>query len=116
MTPLDPHPLNQAISYLLREIDRLSTLEISGEPQFTLPTEKLERLARALSVKLKTLSEIENYNRKIKDDTLAEKYLDYEDLPPPSPEDRDRLIARIRLLYDRVNAEEEISETPESAS
>ena len=30
--------------------------------------------------------------------------LNYEDLPPPSVEDREKIIAKIRVLYDKVNA------------
>lgn len=30
--------------------------------------------------------------------------LSYADLPPPSPQEREELIARIKALYDRVNA------------
>ena len=30
--------------------------------------------------------------------------LNYEDLPPPSVEDREKIIAKFRVLYDQVNA------------
>ena len=35
------------------------------------------------------------------------QYTAYEDLPPPSPEDREKLIKRLRDLYDRINAHED---------
>ena len=109
MNLISPDPIYRAITCLLSEIERISIVDpTETETSTPLPAERLERLAKALSVKLKVLSEIEALNCKVEDQNKSQKYLNYEDLPPPSPEDRKRIIAKIRLLYDRVNAGEEI--------
>lgn len=110
MNPISPDPIYHAITCLLSEIEHISILDLDPATKASLPAERLERLAKTLSVNLKVLSEIEALNCKVEDKNKSQKYLNYEDLPPPRPEDRAKIIAKIRLLYDRVNAGEEISD------
>jgi|GEM_PF-4207561 len=116
MKTLNPEPIYCAVERLLDEIECQTIARDDASDAFEFSPDKLDRLAKTLTVQLKALSDLQAYNRKVEDENKSQKYLDYEDLPPPSPEDRDRLIARIRLLYNRVNAEEEISEIDEDPS
>jgi len=104
MYVIDPDPLDRAVAQTLVQIDI-----ISSDPERFSP-EKLERLARAVSLQLKTISDIEAHNIRARKSDEEKKYLNYEDLPPPSPADRARLLDHVRLLYDRVNAGRQISD------
>jgi len=98
MNYIDPEPLDHAIAQTLARID-----EISSDPEKLSP-DKLERLSRAISLQIKAISDIEAHNERARKQAEEKTYLNYEDLPPPSPKDRDKLLQRIQLLYDRVNA------------
>lgn len=104
MTAINPDPINMAVARLLEDIEILSASAEGYAP------EKMERMARALSAQLKAIAEIETHNRRIVQQDEEKNYLAYEDLPPPSPEDRDRILARVRLLYDRVTAGDDVSD------
>ena len=103
MNYIDPEPLDHAITRTLARID-----EISSDPE-NLSPDKLERLSRAISLQIKAIVDIEAHNDRARKQAEEKTYLNYEDLPPPSPKDRDKLLQRIQLLYDRVNAAGKVS-------
>jgi len=105
---IDPDPLDDAVERLLAEMQALSR-----DPECVVP-DKLERLAKAVSIHLKAINDVNAHNGRVAKADEDKKYLSYEDLPPPTPEERARLIDRVQLLYDRVNAGQPVSDLPEN--
>lgn len=108
MKYIDPEPLDMACARLLEEIARLSSPESE-----TFAPDRMERLAKSLTHQLKAMADIDMHNKHVRAQQATENYLHYEDLPPPPPEDRERLIQRLEILYNRINAATEFSEIPE---
>ncbi len=69
-----------------------------------------EKKARAISVLLKTNGDIAGHNEAVIQLEDKEKYLSYEDLPPPPPEERDRIITRLVEQFRNINDTEKIPE------
>lgn len=107
---IDPEPLDMAAQRILVEIENLS----ADAGDFT--PDKLDRMARALTAQLKAIADIETHNGRVQKQDEEKNYLSYDDLPPPSPEERKRIIARVRLLYDRVTVGDGTSDISEHAS
>lgn len=107
MKLIDPEPLTLSVERLLIAIE-----DLSGDTK-TIAPDKLERHARAISIHLKAISDISAHNARIQSEQASQKYLSYEDLPPPPPEDRARIIARLQALYDHVNAGGDVGEDDE---
>jgi len=102
-----PAPLNQAIGRLMEDINTL-TVESHADIQ----PQKLDGFARSISTHIKALEDIEKYNAAAAKVDNEKKYTAYEDLPPPSPADRERFYIRleslIREIEDRPDEIEEI--------
>ena len=93
MTPICPDPLTQAIKRLMKDIDLMTDKDaIDINPQ------KLDTHARSISTHLKALQDLDNYNAAAAKAAHEKKYTSYEDLPPPSPEDRKRFYGRLQSL------------------
>jgi len=99
--PLDTLALQDAITRLTELIAVLD-----GDD----PPEKFEKLARAVSAQLKALRDIEARNADLQESADATRYTRYEDMPPPSPEDRARFIRRFERLYGQVTGPGETAE------
>ena len=93
MTHIPPGPLTQAITRLMEDINLLT-----DEDSLSVDPQKLDGLARSISTHLKVLDDLNSYNRKAAKEAEDQKYLSYEDLPPPSPEDRKRFYIRLKSL------------------
>ena len=93
MTPICPDPLTQAIKRLMKDINSMTAKDdIEINPQ------KLDTHARSISTHLKALQDLDNYNAAAAKAADEKKYTSYEDLPPPSPEDRKRFYIRLKSL------------------
>lgn len=103
MTFIDPAPLERTITSLLEQLEAIPTDVDQSAP------EKYEKLAKAISVQMKAVQDIYAYNQRASEQTEHMKYLNYDNLPPPSPEERARFIKRLTRLYNRINDNEEIS-------
>lgn len=101
-------PLIKALNRHLDEIE-----QISAHHDDPLEPERHERLARSMLAHIKVLEALMSFNNTQINHDKRTEYLSYDDLPPPEPEDRDRIIAKIQLLYDRVNAAGEVSDISE---
>ena len=104
MTFIDPAPLQRTIAHLLAQLDAISSS--GGEPA----PEKHEKLARAINVQMKALQEINAHNQRCAAQEDQSEYLDYDELPPPNPEQRTQFIERLMRLYHRLNESGEISQ------
>ena len=60
--------------------------------------QKLDTHARSISTHIKALEDVGRYNAAALKATDEKKYTAYEDLPPPSPEDRKRFYGRLQSL------------------
>ena len=99
MTPICPDPLTQAINRLMKDIDLMTDKDaIDINPQ------KLDTHARSISTHLKALQDLDNYNAAAAKAADEKKYTSYEDLPPPSPEDRKRFYIRLESLISDIEA------------
>ena len=101
MQHIPPDPLGDTIYKLLGQL---------AAPDMT--AGEAEKLARAISVQFKALHDIEAHNQKIAQKGGNEKYLSYEDLPPPTPEERARFRDRLEHLIAKIEVERPISDTP----
>ena len=90
---------------MLAQLDALSLDE--GEPA----PDRYEKLARAISVQMKAVQDIYAHNQRCAAQEEASEYLDYDDLPPPSPEQRTQFIERLMHLYHKLNGAEDLSQT-----
>ena len=93
MTSICPDPLTQAIKRLMKDINSMTAKDdIEINPQ------KLDTHARSISTHIKALEDVGRYNAAAAKAADEKKYTSYEDLPPPSPEDRKRFYGRLQSL------------------
>ena len=59
---------------------------------------KLDGFARSISTHIKALEDLEKYNAASAKAANEKTYSTYEDIPPPSPEDRKRFYIRLKSL------------------
>ena len=102
MSAIDPTPLLQSIAHLLRQIEMRTTDEEMAEPA------SYEKIAKAISFQLRAVQDIEMFNQDRSQNEALTKNQDYENLPPPNHDERERLIERLTHLYDRINGASEI--------
>ena len=105
MTFIDPAPLERTIAHLLAQLDAVSSGEDEPAP------DRYEKLARAISVQMKALQDLYAHNQRCAAQEEASEYLDYDNLPPPSPEQRTQFIERLMYLYHKLNGAEDVSQT-----
>ena len=99
MTSICPDPLTQAIKRLMKDINSMTAKDdIEINPQ------KLDTHARSISTHIKALEDIGRYNAAALKAADEKKYTSYEDLPPPSPEDRKRFYIRLESLISDIEA------------
>jgi len=110
MTFIDPAPLERAIRHMLDHMTDISKRDDD------MPLENCEKLAKAISVHVKAVQDITAHNARCAAQEDDGKYLSYENPPPPNPEQRAVFIKRLTDLYDRLNAEPEISSADKRAS
>lgn len=121
MKHIDPDPLDRAIEAMIDAIGRLAQPRIeqgaAEQPQDPpdIPVEKMERYARAISLQVKAIGDIEKHNQQVAAQTQSETYTSYDDLPPPNPEERARVIARVLALAADIDARAEIATDHERA-
>jgi len=110
MTFIDPAPLERVIRHLLEQITENVTVseDTLGDAK---PLERSEKLAKAISVHVKAVQDITAHNARCEAQEDEGIYLNYDDLPPPNPEDRARFIKRLKHLYAHLNAEGKIPKT-----
>jgi hypothetical protein len=102
MTFIDPAPLERAIGHMVEQMNAYPA-DVDE-----MPLEACEKLAKAISVHVKAVQDITAHNARCAAQEDDKKYLSYENLPPPSPEERARFIKRLTHLYNRLNAGREI--------
>jgi len=110
MKHISPDPLSRAIERLVSEIGIFA-----DDEEADIKPEQLERFARAISVQLKALHDIEDNNLQAAKHDEDKKYLSYEDLPPPNPEERARFRLRLDSLIRQIEAGDEIPDFDEAS-
>jgi len=85
---------------LLAEVERLTQEVKAGA---AVKPAEFERLAKAISTHLKAVDDVATHRARIAAEERAQQYTDYEDLPPPSPEARARIIKRLQKLYASID-------------
>lgn len=103
MIIIDPAPLERTIASLLLRLDALIRDDEAATPDVH------EKLAKAISVQMKAVQDIYAHNQRVKVKEEQTKYLSYDELPPPSPEERAQFIKRLTRLYNRINDRSQIS-------
>ncbi|WP_415811480.1 hypothetical protein [Litorimonas haliclonae] len=94
-----------AILRLLDEMNVVAEMahEEVGDPSSARQTaETLDKIARSMSSTLKCLSDLQAQNERIRKADEEKKFTRYEDLPPPSPEDRRRFLERLDHLVAEI--------------
>lgn len=102
MLYIDPAPLERTITRLITQLETASS-----ETDDLLP-DAYEKLARAINGQMKALHEIYGHNQRRAAQEKQRDYLNYDELPPPSPEQREQFIERLMHLYNRLNGAEPI--------
>jgi broad-specificity NMP kinase len=64
-----------------------------------LQAQSLDKIARTVSSNLKSLTDLETYNERVKSAEEKKAYTRYEDLPPLSPADEERFRERVKSLF-----------------
>ena len=103
MIIIDPAPLERTIASLLLRLDALIRDVEAATPDVH------EKLAKAISVQMKAVQDIYAHNQRVKVKEEQTKYLSYDELPPPNPEERAQFIKRLTRLYNRINDRSQIS-------
>lgn len=85
---------------IVRLIDTLG--QMVDDIDADLAPERMDKLARAITAQLKARTEVIESNAKAARSAQQENYTAYEDIPPPSPADRERLRERLRHLIDKI--------------
>ena len=92
--------LQAGLDTLLAEMARLTQEAESGAD--VKPAE-FERLAKAISTHLKAVDDIQAHHDRLETQDKLLNFTAYEDLPPPSPEERARMIKRLQKLYASID-------------
>ncbi|WP_017930140.1 hypothetical protein [Robiginitomaculum antarcticum] len=95
----DTTAINRAIARLTDTLGQMAD-DLETEPQ----PERMDKLARAISAQLKAHADLTVHNDRAAKACEQQKYTAYEDLPPPSPEDRKRFIERLLIIVDKIEA------------
>lgn len=94
-----------AVWRLLEDMNRMAETEReeTDTPDAARKTaETLDKIARSMSSTLKCLSDLQEQNARLRAADNDKKYTRYEDLPPPSPEDRRRFLERLDHLVSQI--------------
>ena len=108
MSIFSTQTLIQATHRLLAEIGAQTQIDVDD-----LQLQRLEHTARALCGQLKALSEIDALNAYAEAKTQEQSYTRYEDLPPLSPEEQERLKQHFITLLDADRIKHEAEHAPE---
>jgi len=93
MKPVRLDPLTQSIGRVMDDIHEMTKEEVEDiNPQ------TLDGFVRSISTHIKALEDVGRYNAVALKAADEKKYTAYEDLPPPSPEDRKRFYSRLQSL------------------
>jgi len=99
-SPISETILQAGLDRLLAEMERLTQdVETGG----TLKPSEFERLAKAISTHLKAVDDVNTHRDRVAKQNKLQAYTAYEDLPPPSPEERVRIIERLQKLYASID-------------
>lgn len=99
MPLLSTNPLIKAAERLIEE------LGVQAESPEPIELQRLELCARVLCVQLKTIHELNCHNQRMAVIDIEQKYTRYEDLPPLTDEERDRLKQELVILLDPERVE-----------
>lgn len=102
MSPIDPTPLLQSVSHLLRQVESYTRDEEIVEPA------SYEKIAKSISFQLKAVQDIELFNQVQNKTEPLTKNQNYENVSAQSRAERDRLIERLTHLYNHVNGPPEV--------
>lgn len=98
--PLSETILQAGLETLLAEMGRLTQ---EAEMGSDVKPAEFERLAKAISSHLKAVDDIHAHRTRIETQDKLRNFTAYEDLPPPSPEERARIIKRLQKLYASID-------------
>jgi len=99
MKPVRLDPLTQSIGRVMDDIHEMTKEEVEDiNPQ------TLDGFVRSISTHIKALEDVGRYNAVALKAADEKKYTAYEDLPPPSPEDRKRFYIRLESLISDIEA------------
>lgn len=113
MTDLPPKniaALNRAITYQLGQLDQCLD-RVDDED----PAPHMDRIAKSILLLLKTHADAAAHFKDVAAQELDTKYTKYEDIPPPSPEDRERFKARFLDLIDKLRSGQVVPDHPDEA-
>lgn len=113
MTDLPPNniaALNRAIAYLLDQLDQCLDHADTKDP-----APQMDKITKSISMHLKTYADAAAHFKDIAAQEQKTKYTRYEDMPPPSPEDRERFKARFLDLIDKLRTGQFVPDHPDEA-
>ena len=93
MKPVRLDSLTQSIGRVMDDIH-----EMTKDESVDINIQTLDGFARSVSTHIKALEDVGRYNAAALKAADEKKYTAYEDLPPPSPEDRKRFYGRLQSL------------------
>ena len=99
-SPISEKILQLGLKTLLDEMERLSQ---EAKADGVVKTVEFERLAKAISTHLKTIDDVNAHQDRAAAAAKLQQYTAYEDLPPPSPAERARIIKRLQKLYASID-------------
>ena len=100
MIQLDTQTLLRAVDFLT---DKLDEVMLAGPEA---KTESLEKLAKSISVHIKTLRDVATHNDEAQARADNQRYISYEDYPPLRPADRTKIITDLETLFDRITVDQ----------
>lgn len=105
---IDLSPLIFAVENMIEQIGDAAMCK--GEERPT--PDRLEKMAKSVTAQLKAIADIEQHNLRARQFGLDKEYTRYEDLPPPSPEERSRIAARFKEVVGQLAAGLDVPDHP----
>lgn len=93
MTYFSHISLKSSVQTLLTEIETLT------ERADTIDLTQLEKLARVIAAQLKTIDALQDHARREAEEMAAQTFTRFEDLPPPSPDERARMVRMLNAHF-----------------
>ena len=92
--------LHAGLETLLAQMARL-TQEVENGTD--VKSAEFERLARAISAHLKAVDDVAAHQDRAASKAKSRAHTAYEDFPPPTPQERARIIKRLQKLYASID-------------
>ncbi len=109
---IDLRPVVFAVENMIEQIGAAAMNEGDERPT----PERLEKMAKSVSAQLKAIADIEQHNLRLRQSSQDKEYTRYEDLPPPSPQERARIKARFKDVVNQLIAGLDVPDHPAQTS